>query len=104
MAPLARRVLVLLVVVVLTVVAVVVLFPGDTSHPALVPGTGVDTAPLAYTEAREDDFAAAAARGNAHVIYAKSPGGARASAERVAQYRPLVEAAAQTAGVEPDTL
>ena len=43
---------------------------------------------------REDAFAAAAARGHAHVIYAKSPGGARASAERVARYRPLVEAAA----------
>src|SRR5205085_2333749 len=52
----------------------------------------------------EQAFGAAAARGHAHVIYAKSPGGARASAERVARYRPLVEAAAKTAGIEPDTL
>jgi len=104
MASLVRRVLVLLVVVVLTVVAVVALFPGDTSRPRLAPGTGADNDPLAYTPGREAAFAAAAARGNAHVIYAKSPGGARASAERVARYRPLVEAAATAADVDPDTL
>jgi hypothetical protein len=104
MASLVRRVLVLLVVAVLTVVAVVVLFPGETSNPRLVPGTGIDNDPLAYTPGREAAFAADAARGNAHVIYAKSPGGARASAERVARYRPLIEAAARTAGIEPDTL
>ena len=104
MASFVRRVLVLFVVVVLTVVAVVVLFSGETSTPPLVPGTGADNDPLAYTAGREDAFAAAAARGHAHVIYAKSPGGARASAERVARYRPLVEAAAEAGDVEPDTL
>jgi hypothetical protein len=83
---------------------VVVLFPGDTTLPRLVPGTGADNDPLAYTAAREDAFAAAAARGHAHVIYAKSPGGARASAARTARYRSLVEAAAATADVDPGTL
>ncbi len=95
MRSLARRVLMLLVVAVLAVVAVIVLFAGDTCRPRLVPGTGADNDPLAYTPGREAAFVAAAARGNAHVIYAKSPGGARASAERVARYRPLVEAAAR---------
>jgi soluble lytic murein transglycosylase-like protein len=104
MASLVRRVLALLLVVVLAVVAVVVLFPGETSLPKLVPGTGADNDPLAYTGARESAFAAAAARGHAHVIYAKSPGGARASAARTARYRSLVEAAAEAAGVDPDTL
>lgn len=104
MASLVRRVLVLLVVVVLTVVGVVVLFEDETSSPPLVPGTSVDNDPLTYTEGREDDFAAAAARGHAHVIYAKSPDGVRASAERVARWRPLVEAAAEAGDVEPDTL
>lgn len=104
MASLVRRVLVLLLVVVLTVVAVVVLFPGRTNNPRLAPGTGADNDPLAYTPGREAAFAAAAARGHAHVIYAKSPGGARASAARVARYRPLVEAAARTADIDPDTL
>ena len=104
MASLLRRALALLAVVVLAVVAVIVLFPGKTTLPKLVPGAGVDNDPLAYTEAREDAFVKAAAAGHAHVIYAKSPGGARASAARTARYRSLVEAAAQAGGVEPDTL
>ena len=104
MASLVRRVLVLLVVAVLTVAAVVVLFEEETSSPPLVPGTSVDNDPLTYTEGREAEFAAAAARGHAHAIYAKSPGGARASAERVAQFRSLVEVAAETADIEPDML
>jgi len=104
MASLLRRALALLAVAVLAVVAVIVLFPGDTDQPRLVPGTGADNDPLGYTAAREDAFAAAAARGHAHVLYAKSPGGARASAARTARYRSLVEAAAETADVDPDTL
>ena len=104
MASLLRRALALLAVAVLAVVAVIVLFPGETSLPRLVPGTGADHDPLAYTPARESAFASAAAAGHAHVIYAKSPGGARASAARTARYRPLVEAAAEAADVEPDTL
>ena len=104
MGSLARRVLALVVVAVLAVVGIVVLFTGHTSHRALVPGIGVDNDPLAYTSGREAGFVAAAARGHAHVIYAKSPGGVRASAERVARYRPLVEAAAATADIDPDML
>jgi len=103
-SPLLRRALALVAVAALTVVAVIVLFPGDTSVRRLVPGTGADNDPLAYTPEREDAFAAAAARGHAHVIYAKSPGGARASASRTARYRPLVEAAAEAADIDPDTL
>jgi len=101
---LARRLLLLLVVAVLAVVAVVVLHEDEAGRPGLVPEAGADNDPLTWSPGREEAFAAAAARGHAHVLYAKSPGGARASAERVAQHRPLVEAAAQTAKVDPDTL
>lgn len=104
MPSLLHRVLALLAVVVIAVVAVIVLFPGETTRPRLVPGTGIDNDPLAYTPAREAEFAAAAARGHAHVLYAKSPGGARASAARTARYRTLVEAAARQGGVAPDML
>ena len=104
MGSLLRRALALLAVIVLAIVGVIVLFPGETSRPRLVPGTGADNDPLAYTPARESEFAAAAARGHAHVIYAKSPGGARASAARTARYRPLVDAAAKEGGVAPDML
>ncbi|MGH2897916.1 MAG: hypothetical protein ACRDMZ_04525, partial [Solirubrobacteraceae bacterium] len=67
MPSLPRRALALLAVAALAVIAVVVLFPGDTHNPRLVPGSGADNDPLAYTPAREDAFAAAAARGHAHV-------------------------------------
>ncbi|MGH2943710.1 MAG: hypothetical protein ACRDLN_13150, partial [Solirubrobacteraceae bacterium] len=100
MSPLVRRVLALVAVAVLAALAVVTLFGGRTEQPRLVPGTGADNDPLAYTAAREEDFVAAATRGHAHVVYAKSPGGARASAARTARYRPLVEAAE----IEPDML
>ena len=40
----------------------------------------------------------------AHILYARSPGGAAATAQRVAAWRPQVESAARRAGVEPDEL
>jgi hypothetical protein len=109
MTVLPRVVALVAVVALAALAATLLLGPGDA--PRLAPGSGeapgqdserVD--PLAYTAAREGELVAAAARGHAHVIYAKSPGGARASAERTARYRPLVEAAAATARIDPDTL
>jgi len=104
MSSLARRALALFVVVALSVLAVVTLFGGEAGRPPLQPGAGAEADPLAYTEDREPQLAAAAARGHAHILYAKSPGGARTSAERTARFRTLVEAAARTAGIEADTL
>ncbi|HTN25698.1 MAG TPA: hypothetical protein VL120_17045 [Solirubrobacteraceae bacterium] len=110
MASLLVRVVALLAVVVVAGLGATALLDSGGS-PRLAPGSGqppgssdeqVD--PLAYTPAREDALVAAAARGNAHVIYAKSPGGARASAERVARYRPLVVRAAAMAKLDPDIL
>jgi hypothetical protein len=104
------RVVALLAVVALAALGATILL-GPDNPPRLAPGSGeapgqdagrVD--PLAYTAAHEGELVAAAARGHAHVIYAKSPGGVRASAERTARYRPLVEAAANTARIDPDTL
>ena len=59
---------------------------------------------LGFTAGRERELAAAAARGNAHVLYAKLPGGARESAARTARWRPQIERAAATAGIEADEL
>jgi hypothetical protein len=107
MASLLLRVVALLAVVVLAVLGATALLDSSKDSHSLAPGSGgadkrVD--PLAYTPAREQELVAAAARGNAHAIYAKSPGGARASAARTARYRPLVEAAATVGGLDPDTL
>jgi hypothetical protein len=104
---LLRRALTLLAVVVLAAVAVVALFGDDAGRRSrLAPASGGNGGadPLAYSSSRRRDLEDAAARGNAHVIYAKSPGGARASAERTASYRSLVEAVATPAGIEPDML
>ena len=60
--------------------------------------------PFAYDPDDEDALVARAARGTAHILYARSPGGAAATAARVARWRPRVEAAARSAGVDPDTL
>jgi hypothetical protein len=60
--------------------------------------------PFAYDPDQEDAFVRRAAAGTSHVLYARSPGGATATAERVARWRPDVEAAAEQAGVAPDLL
>ena len=60
--------------------------------------------PLAWTASRQDEFEIRAATGASHVIYEMSPGGVVASAERTAEYRPQIEAAAVRHGIDPDTL
>ena len=60
--------------------------------------------PFAYDPDRRKEFEERAAAGTSHALYARSPGGALATAQRVAQWRPQVEAAAKEAGVDPDRL
>jgi hypothetical protein len=75
---------------------------------ALAPGRGPAQDPLAYNPdrgPREDlRLESRAAAGLSHVLYAKSPGGATASAARTARFRSLVDAAAAHHGIDPDTL
>jgi hypothetical protein len=70
----------------------------------LAPARGPDGDPLAWHPGEDATFEARAAAGESHVLYAKSPGGAIASAQRVARWRPLVEAAAARRGVPADDL
>ena len=60
--------------------------------------------PYAWDPERADEFVDRATAGNSQLLYTLSPGGAIASAERTARWRPLVERAAEQAGVDPDTL
>ena len=60
--------------------------------------------PFAWDPDRADEFTRRAAAGNSHLLYALSPGGIIASAERTARWRPLVERAAEQADVDPDVL
>jgi hypothetical protein len=60
--------------------------------------------PFAYDPDEEEALVRRAASGTAHLLYVRSPGGAIATAARVARWRPQVEAAAKQAGVAPDLL
>ena len=60
--------------------------------------------PYAWDPDRADEFVSRATAGNSQLLYTLSPGGAIASAERTARWRPQVERAAEQAGVDPDTL
>jgi len=106
-----RAVALLVVAVGLGVLVALALRPGDPSAPAgdaqtlrpgAAPGEGYD--PLVYQPRRRAAYERRAASGLSHVLFAKSPGGAVATAERVAAWRPLVETAATGGGVDPDTL
>src|SRR5215212_1399367 len=106
------RVFMLAGVLILAAVAAGIALHGDGPAPGVsyvaTPPSGDSGAavpdPFAYAPDREDDMVRRAAAGTSHVLYARSPGGATATAERVARWRPQVEAAARTARVDPDLL
>ena len=81
--------------------------PGAVPTVAPVPGGRDDGGlpdPFAWDPEREDEFVSRAANGTSHLLYTLSPGGVADSAERVDRWRPEIEAAAEYAGVNPDTL
>lgn len=63
-----------------------------------------DYGPFAWEADRRDEFEERASVGTSHVIYALSPGGVIASAERTDAWRAEVEAAAERHGVDADRL
>jgi hypothetical protein len=99
-----RRRLALVLVLVLVVGIVAGFLLGSGGGSELAPGRGPGADPLAYESGDEAMLQARAAAGLSHVLYAKSPGGATATAARVARFRPLVEAAAARYGADPDML
>jgi Transglycosylase SLT domain len=101
----------LLVVVLAAAVIVALLAHGsggsDEGPRQLAPGAGsTDTTrdPFAYDADDHEAFEARAAAGLAHVLYAKSPDGAVATAARVQKLRPSIEAVAKRAHEDADTL
>jgi len=91
------RMAALLAVVVVAVVLVRDADEGGRELPAALQA-------LSYEPSQRARFERDAAAGLSHVLYAKSPGGARATAARTARWRPQVEAAARASGLDPDTL
>ncbi|MEO6859454.1 MAG: transglycosylase SLT domain-containing protein [Solirubrobacteraceae bacterium] len=60
--------------------------------------------PFGYRASRESDFVARATAGEAHVLFVQSPGGAMATAARVAAYRPLIDRVTAGTNIDPNLL
>ncbi|HEX8205136.1 MAG TPA: transglycosylase SLT domain-containing protein [Solirubrobacteraceae bacterium] len=88
----SRSVALVVVLVLAAWAAAALVSGGDDKRPsAVLPESAGEDDPFAYDPGRREDFERRAAAGLSHVLYAKSPGGAIASAERVARYRGLIE-------------
>ena len=78
---------------------------GGAQHPLLGPRRDISGRDqLAFTAAQANRLERSAAFGFGHVLYAKSPGGALAAAERTARFRLLIEQAARGTRIAPDLL
>jgi hypothetical protein len=99
-----RRRLVLALAAVLAVGAVAGFLLARGGDEGLAPARGPAQDPLAYRPGAEETLSMRAAAGLSHVLYAKSPGGASATAARVARFRPLIDATARRYGADPDML
>jgi hypothetical protein len=58
--------------------------------------------PFAYRSTQEADFVARAAAGNARPLFVLSPGGALATARRVAAFRRAIDRSASGSGIDPN--
>jgi hypothetical protein len=71
--------------------------------PRAAPGAHLGD-PFSYVAAHQAAFIARATAGSAQVLFTKSPGGAMATAARVAAFRPLVDRATAGTGIDPNVL
>ena len=76
---------------------------GNAFGPGVVVGVAA-AKPFAYDAADRDDYERRAALGLSHVLYAKSPGGVVASAQRTARWRPLIDRVARRHGLDANML
>lgn len=93
-----------------TLVLAVILTMGSARPappPLPLPGIGQPAKPgdpFAYVPGRASEFVARAVAGSDHVLFTKSPGGALATAGRVAAFRPLIDQAVAGTSVDPSIL
>ncbi|MEO8091466.1 MAG: transglycosylase SLT domain-containing protein [bacterium] len=88
--------------------ALSLLLGGDQSNAEraieVATGAALDSDPLAWNEGNRAELEQRAATGTSEVIYANSPDGVVATAERTEAWRRQVERAAERRGVDPDRL
>jgi hypothetical protein len=92
--------------VLIAALIVVLSSSGGRSGPPPLPLPGVGQPakpgdPFAYEPSRQSQFVARAIAGSDHVLYVKSPGGALATAARVAALRPMIDRAVAGSGLDP---
>jgi hypothetical protein len=94
--------------IVLIAIVILALRGGSGALPAPpLPGIGRPARagdPFGYVASREAVFVSRASAGRAQVLFTKSPGGALATAARVAAYRPLIDAATRGTTIDPDVV
>src|SRR5260221_12783777 len=92
--------------ILLIAVIVAAIDSGGPSQPKLQ-GTSLHAPsgdPFVYRASAEASFETRATAGSAHVLFAKSPGGALATAARVAAFRSQIDSATAGPGVDPATI
>jgi hypothetical protein len=93
--------------VIAALVLLAVILSNERTDVKLVPGAGAGSDhfdPLTFRGDSSASFERRAAAGMSHVLYAKSPGGATASARRTAAWRPQIEVAAARFHLDPNML
>jgi hypothetical protein len=78
--------------------------PGEVAAAARDTSGAGELDPFAFRAERRTEFELRAATGLAHILYANSPGGVVASAERTARFRDEIEAAVAGTPVSPELL
>ncbi len=82
---------------------------GGSDSRVRVPLPGIGRAaraadPFLWVPGHEAEFVARATAGSSHVLFSQSPGGAMATAKRVAAFRPQIDAAVRGTNINPDVL
>jgi hypothetical protein len=101
------RLLIIGAATVLVIAVLVAALSGGGPPPLPLPGVGRPARagdPFAYVPDHAAELVARATAGEGHVLFAKSPGGAIATARRVAAFRSMIDAATAGTGVDPDTV
>ena len=78
--------------------------PPDKPKPGAPPYDVNAFQPFFYSPVDESEFLERGSRGQAHIVYALSPGGVEASVRRTTRWRDAVEGATAGSGIDPDEL
>ena len=93
----------------LLLIGIIVAATGGSDGGVRVPLPGIGRParagdPFLWVPGHEMQFVARATAGSSHVLFSQSPGGAIATAKRVAAFRPMIDAAVRGTDISPDVV